>query len=356
MRRLFLLIFFIIALGYIFFIRQREKPSSPIVQSTPSPAVSSKKNTVVPINNRTLFVPYWTLENTPAIDGYNSFIYFGISPTLDGINSLSTGYSDIPAFTNRVLPNKSLLTVQMTDEEVNEKVLDSQSVQNRIISDSLTAVQQFGFRGIVLDFEIRGIGFNSLTKQVTDFITKFASQTKKQQRYFAVTVYGDTFYRARPYDIQTIANDADEIIVMAYDFHKAGGDPGPNFPFTESDVDDYSFQQMVDDFQQHVSSNKLTITFGMFGYDWPVSDNGSSITTASPISLSAITKSFIDSCTFTSCMLRRNASSEPSIAYTDTTGQKHLIWFEDEKSVDKKIRYLQTKGISSVAFWANSYF
>ena len=305
---------------------------------------------------RILFVPYWTLTSWDNQSDYDSFIYFGIAPNEIGINTSDPGFADIPRYIDHISPSKTLLGVRMTDKIFNEKVLNSATLQQQIISDALHISKQDGFKGILLDFEVGGIGFDSLTQQVTGFITEFAQAAKRQESQFSVAMYGDVYYRARPYNIKTIAENSDKIIVMAYDFHKAAGDPGPNFPFEESAVDGYSFQQMISDFSQDVPKNKLTITFGMFGYDWPVTEKGASIDTATSMSLSDIQSSFITTCKFSSCVLRRNVSGEPSISYTDTDRQKHIVWFEDTMSTDKKIHYLQTKGIGSIAFWANSYF
>ncbi|MDE2589560.1 MAG: hypothetical protein KGL95_07840, partial [Patescibacteria group bacterium] len=134
------------------------------------------------------------------------------------------------------------------------------------------------------------------------------------------------------------------------------GDPGPNFPFAESDADGYSFPQMITDFLQDVPREKLTVVFGLFGYDWQVTDKGDSINTATPISTADIQASFITSCKYTHCLLQRNPSEEPFVSYTDAIGQKHIVWFEDMQSIRKKIDYLQRQGIGSIAFWANSYF
>jgi spore germination protein YaaH len=49
-------------------------------------------------------------------------------------------------------------------------------------------------------------------------------------------------------------------------------------------------------------------------------------------------------------------SAETVIHYTDDTGQKHIVWFEDMQSVNTKEQFLRKKGIGNFAFWANSYF
>ena len=172
-----------------------------------------------------------------------------------------------------------------------------------------------------------------------------------------MTLYGDTFYRLRPFDVKSIANNVDEIMIMAYDFHKARGNPGPNFPLNGKEEYAYDMTQMVDDFQKYVPSKKLTIIFGLYGYDWAVDNQENAQGTGKPITDHELTQKFLSSCQFKNCSVDRDSTSgELEIHYTDNSGVKHIIWAEDMESVGTKKTYLKQRGISSFSFWAYSYF
>jgi cortical fragment-lytic enzyme len=114
---------------------------------------------------------------------------------------------------------------------------------------------------------------------------------------------------------------------------------------------------MIGDFLKKVPREKITVIFGMFGYDWKVGEKGQSISPATSLTLNEIQKQFLSSCHFTNCqMVHDNQSSEPQITYTDDQNTKHVIWFEDIHSVEKKKIFLKTKGIFSTGMWAYSYF
>ena len=49
---------------------------------------------------------------------------------------------------------------------------------------------------------------------------------------------------------------------------KATVNRDPNFPFQDKNKWGYDFQQMISDFSADIPSEKLTIIFGMYGYDW----------------------------------------------------------------------------------------
>lgn len=165
------------------------------------------------------------------------------------------------------------------------------------------------------------------------------------------------FYRKRPYDISFINSHSDEIMVMAYDFHKSGGEPGPNFPLDKGASYGYDFKTMIHDFLQYVPSQKLTVIFGMYGYDWIVDDNGLPIKPARALTYNQIYANYLSRCNEKDCKITPDPeSAETKITFEDESGDNDIIWFEDQGSVKRKEEYLEQKGIGSVAYWAEGYF
>jgi spore germination protein len=99
------------------------------------------------------------------------------------------------------------------------------------------------------------------------------------------------------------------------------------------------------------------VIFGLFGYDWTVDSQGNAIGQAQALTDLQIQHKFLDNCSFKDCQITRDpTSSETVIHYTDESGQKHVVWFDDSQSVATKEQYLKKRGIGNFAFWANSYF
>jgi spore germination protein YaaH len=182
-------------------------------------------------------------------------------------------------------------------------------------------------------------------------------------------IYGDFQYRNRPYDLKILGKIADKILLMAYDFHKSGGEPGPNFPFDSGSQHSpslrarpsninygYDFKTMISDVLSVVPKEKIEVVFGMYGYDWTLNEQGTPLKGAKALSLNEI-RALISNDKFQIVNQSQITNSkEKSIDYTDSEGQKHIVWYEDEESADIKIKYLQGQGISQVSFWALSYF
>lgn len=326
-------------------------PSKNISPTVPSPLSS--------LPTQSIFVPYWSISGEELdVDTYDELIYFGVTADKNGIDKKETGYTRIDSFLQRIdVSKKKVLCVRMLNNSLNSAILEDKNWQKTIISDAVFIAKENSFNGILLDFEISALSFPSVVKNITEFHRFFYQEVKKNNLLFSVAVYGDSFYRARPYDIQTISQNADRIYVLAYDFHKAREDPGPNFPLAGEEKYGYDLVRMLDDFKKVVDRQKLVIVFGMFGYDWKVDDENKALETASPLSFFALKQKFIDSCQLQDCVVARDIiSSETKVQYVDDAGLKHMVWFEDEESVKKKKGYLKDKGIQSVGFWAYSYF
>ncbi|MBI2431071.1 MAG: hypothetical protein HYV39_03590 [Candidatus Levybacteria bacterium] len=219
-----------------------------------------------------------------------------------------------------------------------------------MIDESIAIAKQYNFEGIVLDLEISSLPFASVTEQMNSFVEEFSKAAKKENLTFSMMFFGDTFFKLRPYDVTVLRQYLDIVFVMAYDFHKANANPGPNFPFPD-------FTLMVQDFLNIVPKEKLVIVFGMFGYDWEIDEHNKSVEQARAVTLTVAKKQFLDQCIFRNCkVLRDEKSKETTVTYIDKNGDKHIVWFEDEESVAKKTEFLKEKGINSVGFWAYSYF
>ena len=249
----------------------------------------------VNISSKSIFVPYWSLEeNSGDLAGYDTYIYFGVAAGWEGIDRQEAGFLALEKFNSLFSENKTkLLTLRMIDENINDAVLRNIESQEKIINETLKIVEQNNFDGLVLDLEI-SYTLNKETKgQINEFVQQFYSAAKKNYRKFYVAIYGDAVYRGKPYDIYFLGRNSDGILLMAYDFHKSRGEPGPNFPFESRLKYAYDFKKMISDFSGLVPAEKITVIFGMFGYDWLVDEKKRPIRQAEALSYNEIKKKFL---------------------------------------------------------------
>lgn len=357
----FLLLFIGIA---AFFISKKDEATQQVLPASDSVVVSPTSEIIHSDQHdksqekKFLFVPYWgqTAERIPDSYG-NKLIYFGITPGKDGIDTKEDGYAGIARFSAIAEGRETFLAVRMLNKDINFSVLKDTKLQEKIISDAKKTAKEYKFSGIVLDLEISSLPFASVTNQMNNFVKDFSESIKKENLSFSMMFFGDTFYHLRPYDVAVLRQYLDTVFVMAYDFSKAKSDPGPNFPLSDKEKYGYDFIVMVQDFLNIVPKEKLVIVFGMFGYDWQVDNTGKSVGLAKAVTLTVAKKQFINQCLFKNCsVMRDETSTETTVSYVDKEGNNHVVWFEDEESVAKKMEFLKEKGINSVGFWAYSYF
>ena len=324
--------------------------------ATPAPSVKHIADAQV---RTSLFVPYWTVSSQLKEEkAYDAFIYFGVLPGASGIAAAEPGIQDVGTFLASLPADTNpLLTLRMLDSTQNSAILSDGDRQRQLVASTITFAQQQGFDGIILDLEMSAIPFDSLVDQISDFTLLFVKQAKASGLSFGVTSYGDTFYRLRPFDMKVIGREADEVLIMAYDFHKARGNPGPNFPLQGKETYGYDLEQMLLDYRAVMPVDKITVIFGMFGYDWLVDDEGKSLSQGKAVTWHEVQQKFLNGCTYSQCVTSRDSiSSETKVTYIDAEGGKHIVWFEDEQSIAQKQQFFKQHGVSSFSFWAYSYF
>lgn len=329
-----------------------------LLSTVPTSEVNSEQNQSS-ASTQSIFVPYWTLgSKLIETQEYDEVIYFGVTPDKNGIDKAEAGYTRINKFSKLALSSKKqLLAIRMLNSSFNSALLEDVKSQNLVITDAVAIAKKNGFEGVVLDFELSALSFPSVIEKITKLHQGFAIETKKNNLLFYTALYGDVFYRGRPYDVAAISHLADRVMILAYDFHKARENPGPNFPFKGKKIYKYDFVSMIDDFLKVIPKDKIVVVFGMFGYDWKTYKDPNTASAASSLSLNQLKGKFIDKCELKECaVLRDELSSEMTASYIDEEGTIHKVWFEDEESVRVKQQFLKTKGVNSFSYWAYSYF
>ncbi len=305
-----------------------------------------------------LFVPYWSFGKTIDNNGFDSLIYFGVGVNNNGIELKDKGYENLSAFVTKTQNAKErILAVRMVDKNINADILKNLKTQESIASAAVSLATKNNFTGVLLDYETSALAFDSTTKNITSFYKLLSQKAHDNNLQFYVSLYGDTYFRARPFDIKQIGLISDKVLIMAYDFSKSSGNPGPDFPLADNGTYGYSFSKMVDDFQKDVVNEKIVIILGYFGYDWRVDNKEIALAAGIPLTTGEITKEFITKCSFKKCSLNRvQNTDEPSIRYIDESGENHIVWFEDDVSIAKKKEFSKSKGILETAAWAYSYY
>ena len=210
--------------------------------------------------------------------------------------------------------------------------------RSAVITRLVLLVEERGYSGIHIDFEAVNAGD---APHLTAFMRELAAQLRPRGKLVTQAVVARTSDTPTTwggaYDYPALAEVNDYIVVMAYDFHYAGGSPGPVGPYTW-------VQRVVSYLTTRVPREKLILGIPLYGYDWNV--------TAGPPARSVRYDQVRE-------LLRRPGASsgydetekEAWIRYTDDQGQQHEVWHADARSVAARVDLALDRGLAGVALW-----
>nr|WP_294817291.1 glycosyltransferase [uncultured Sphingomonas sp.] len=133
--------------------------------------------------------------------------------------------------------------------------------------------------------------------------------------------------------LPALAAVADRVIVMAYDQHWEGGEPGPIA------AQDW-FVQQVGAARRSIGAGKLVVALGSYAYDW----HGKATDALS------IEEAWLAAHDSEAPISFDRASGNAGFAY-DEDGQHHSVWMMDAATSWNQLQALKRMGIDDVALW-----
>lgn len=135
-------------------------------------------------------------------------------------------------------------------------------------------------------------------------------------------------------DYAAIGRTVDEVRVMAYDHAWSGSAPGPVAPIGW-------VRDVVDHVTEHVPRDKVLLGVGLYGYDW--ADGGGTYRTWAELTALAASEG---------AEIRRDpASASPWFRYDAADGSRHTVWFEDARSLRRKLELARSAELGGVFLW-----
>jgi spore germination protein len=171
------------------------------------------------------------------------------------------------------------------------------------------------------------------------FISALARALHRRGKILSVDVFAkasDAGYdqRNEAQDYRALGQAADQVRLMAYDYHWPGSSPGPVAPI-------WWVNQVLSYATREIPAKKIILGVPLYGYDWSAG-KGMAMTWLQVFGL-----------------LKEHpvpvhwdqASQSPWLRYTDRSGRQHELWFENAYSASAKFEAAHRHGIGGVYLW-----
>ncbi|GMA62853.1 glycosyl hydrolase family 18 protein [Alicyclobacillus fastidiosus] len=221
-------------------------------------------------------------------------------------------------------------------------MLSSASMRAQYISEVMNVVTSQGYRAVVIDFENIPPGDSNIFEQ---FLSELSARLLPSYRRLFVSVMPIRSATdaanplLRPYDYATLSEHAVHLILMAYNWHWATGEPGPIAAF-------HNVESTIQYALSVVPRVQVLLGVIRYGYDWVLPyDLNEAATVVSAqdaidIAMQQGSSIFFDT-----------TSMSPSFRYVDQQGAEHIVWFEDVRSIQVKLQLVKKYNLPGIAQW-----
>ncbi|MBV7319241.1 glycosyl hydrolase family 18 protein [Bacillus halotolerans] len=226
------------------------------------------------------------------------------------------------------------------DGNLANRVMTDKTARKRFTDQLISLAKKHHYYGVNIDFEAV---YPKDRSAYSSFIQYVSQALKKKHIKTMVSVPAKSADDKNddwswPYDYAKIGKYADYVQVMTYDEHGIWGEPGS---VASTGWIKRSLQFSV----KKIKANKVIMGVPAYGYDWDLKDGSSS----SAQEWNDI-KSLIKKQKAKPAFNKKTGSM--TFSYTDKKKHKHVVWYENEKTIETKSRLAKQYKIAGVSVYA----
>jgi peptidoglycan-N-acetylglucosamine deacetylase len=208
------------------------------------------------------------------------------------------------------------------------RIISTESKRKKLITNLLDILKKYDFDGINIDFE-------NIENEDKDNLILFIRELHNKLHFQNYVLTQDVQIYDINFDVRSLKNYTDYLVLMAYDMHYSESEPGP--------VADINWvTNSLNEVLNLVEPNKIILGIPAYGYDWPKDDEGLDITYQEAIVTVKESEAKVQ--------FDVN-SNNLSYDYYDDNDKIHTVWFTDAATDFNLMRTADDLGISGVAIW-----
>ena len=300
-------------------------------------------------------MPYWNISHgTTVVLGHRQDVT-EVSPWMYGLSSsgqIDTQYppgqaAAVAAEITRlrgagklIVPSIANITGGKWSYAPVGRMLHSPRLMAAQVAAIVALVQREHYAGIDLDYENLHAGDR---QAFTTFVTRLAQALHARGKVLSVAVFAKTTNagtdpRNLAQDYAALGRAADQVRLMAYDYHWESSPPGPVAPIGW-------VRAVLRYARTQIPASKIVLGVPLYGYDW-VGRHGTGISWLQALRLSR---------QYHAAARYDQASQTPWFRYRDASGREHTVWFENAASSRAKFAAAQGAQIAGVYLWMYGY-
>lgn len=224
---------------------------------------------------------------------------------------------------------------------VTHALFNDAQARGTLLDNIMNTLRQKGYYGVNFDFEY----IYAYDRESYNAFLRTAAERLHAQGYLLTTAVapktGDEqqglLYAAHDYAAH--GEIADRVIVMTYEWGYTYGPPQAVSPADQ-------MRKVLEYALTRIPAGKILMGFSNYGYNWRIpwrqGDAAENLSNAAAANLAISTGSEIRF---------DEKAAAPYFFYTDASGQRHEVWYEDARSVRARLGLVEEYGLAGISIW-----
>ncbi|HYE82966.1 MAG TPA: LysM peptidoglycan-binding domain-containing protein [Clostridia bacterium] len=227
------------------------------------------------------------------------------------------------------------------DSDLVKTILTSESIQDTLIANVINNMRAKNYSGLDVDFEYI---YPENREDYNNFLRKLNRQLKplgySLTTALAPKIAADQqglLYEAHDYPVHGALTD--HVILMTYEWGYTFGPPMAVAPINE-------IRRVLSYAVSAIPRQKIFMGVPNYGYNWTLPYvAGSRAATISNVGA-------VDLARREGARIQYDEKSQaPFFNYTDAQGKEHVVWFDDARSIEAKMRLLNQYNLGGASYW-----
>lgn len=225
--------------------------------------------------------------------------------------------------------------------EIMQKILNNDYIQDILINNILDTVKSKGYYGVDIDFEYV---YPEDKEKYEDFLRKLTTVLHSEGYKVTAALAPKTrrdqkgiLYESHDYAV--IGDIVDKVLLMTYEWGYILGPPMAVAPINE-------VEKVLQYAVTEIDSKKILMGIPNYGYDWtlPYKEGTRAKVISNPEAVEIARR-------YGAEIQYDKTAQSPYFNYYDDNNIEHVVWFEDARSIDAKLKLVEKYDLGGIFYW-----